>query len=339
MPDEEAIVTLLSAEPGTITSLWGVSPHSVVHLAYDELIVRQREMVRNGCKHIVLLADFHAMMSHGLSLAQATARVHYWQHYLESCCDLSARFVCGSEFQTHTEYVEQLFALVNTTKVSSVKDTLTSAKRQDVGTEASMVSSYLYAIMQCLDASHLKADIIFGEKAQQKIYKLIPAFPRDSDFFSPIGNHANPYTGPRGILYAPTGHDIQGKPLAESRSGTRICIHETRASLEKKIAKMYAPPANQPLAEGRVNALLEYFRYSVFPWRSNAVTILAEDGELLEFQDYNSLVTAYQSERIHPAECKKCLTDALFERISEAQRTLGIALVKWVNIEKAIGLS
>ena len=341
--DADAVASIAASLPESAISLWGVAPVAPLHLGYDELILTQKRIVDAGARHVVLLADLHAMMSHGLSFAEVTSRALYYEHYLKSCCGLRAQYLRGSEFQMRVDYTEHLYALTARTKVSSVKDAIpSSAKSSD---QSACVSTFLYSIMQCLDAWYLNATVVVAEAGQKKIYDLQPELLPSLLGSAYSVNHVAPLRSVKDgrgnhtrFLYRPTGHDIQGLPLAQSKARTRISIHDNAETLGRKVNSMFAPPAGQAVPEGRVNALLEHFRYSVFPWRTQPVIVKGEDGRDHQFDNYGGFSIAYNEGLLHPAECKKALLNALQERLAQIQGSWSQGFTSWIDVDKATGV-
>ncbi len=269
IPDAKTVLSLFEDKKNTTISLWGVAPISPIHLGYDELILSQKSLIERGCCHIVLLADFHAMMTHGLAFADITARALYYEHYFRYCCGLRAQYIRGSEFQMRVDYIEKLFSLSSVTRASWIKNTIPSQAKKDAADNIT-VSTYLYSLMQCLDVYYLDVNCVIAEHGQKKIYDIrnkIPSFSFNvTNAASVIANFKrgkNCNSTPC-FVFIPTAHDIRGKPLIESKASTRISIHETKTSLEQKVQKMFAPPSKQDIPDSMANAMLEHFRYSVF---------------------------------------------------------------------------
>ncbi len=343
VPDAQTVLALFKDQTNTPVSLWGAAPIAPIHFGYDELILNQISLIKMGCCHIVLLADFHAMMTHNLSFADATARALYYEHYLRNCCGLKAQYVRGSEFQMRIDYIEKLFSLCSVTRTSWLKNTIPAQAKKNTP-DGIMVSTFLYSLMQCLDAYYLGANLVIAEHGQKKIYdvqnNLMPLFFNSENIASNLASlrRIRDCNFTPCFAYIPTSHDIRGKPLIESKASTRISIHETKASLEQKVFKMFAPPAKQEIPSGMANALLEHFRYSVFPWIDHPVEIKGEDRSLHKFQDYGELSKAYEIGLLHPTECKQVLLNLLWIRICRIQDSWSNSLTKWIDVNKAIGI-
>lgn len=334
------VTSLIDAiKPQNSASFWGIAPVAPVHLGYDSLIVAQKEMVRLGLRHTVLIADYHAMLTHGLSISEISERATYYENYLRHCCGLSASYIRGTSFQTRPQYIESLYSAMSSLPVSTVRESLSQVSKKD-GADKSMVSTYMYGLMQCLDCCYLGSEVVFAEQGQAKIYRLLDAFNGEVISNAKMHRHVGDVGAPQkpvAFIYAPTGHDIKGKPLNQSRAQDRISIHESEATLKSKIAAMFAAPAGQDIPQGRVNAILEYFKFSVFPWQSGAVRIVDINRRQQEYLDFDHFLADYNAGKLSPNDCKCTLHTSLWDRLSKIQATLGISICSWIDMNKARG--
>jgi len=338
VPTEDAVRNLLLAPAAPVT-FWGVGANVPIHLGLDELIVRQRALTRLGARHLVLLADYHSLVTHQLTLQEAGHRADYYERYLRDCCGLDATYVRASEFVTHSDYAEALYALLNRVRESEMKRHMPKGLRKVVTGGGSMVAASVYMVMQWLDARFLGADLIFADIGQRKIYELLDTVDLDSALAaagvrrwrSPVDPDKVP-----AALYAPLGTDIRSMPLHESTAATRISIHETPDSLQQKVGRMYAPPPGQAQA-GRRNVLLSTFRASVFPWIDQPVRVNRRGRPPLAFTHHTALAQAYGSGAVHPADCKEALTELLWQRLTSIQRAWPQP-PEWLELTRAIGL-
>jgi tyrosyl-tRNA synthetase len=219
--------------------------------------------------------------------------------------------------------------------ISTTKASL-SRLAKGSGADTANVSSYLYGLMQCLDCCYLGANIVFAERGQAKIYELLNAFPGSTlPGRERFGQLQSSDGKPAVFLYAPTGYDIKGQPLNQSRRETRISIHEDDQSLRAKVNEMFAAPPNQPLPPNRANALLQFYRSSVFPWRETPVVIKDMRGGKREYVDYNAFLKDYEEGFLHPNDCKETLCESLHERLRRIQMQMGSCICDWVKIDES----
>ena len=95
---------------------------------------------------------------------------------------------------------------------------------------------------------------------------------------------------------------------------------------------MYAPPAGQPLMPGTVNALLEHFQWSVFPWTADPVPVRTRGGGGYSFfSSHEDLADAYEAGVIHPSDGKAALLLMLWSRLQGVQQQMPPALTSWIT--------
>ncbi|MEZ5440233.1 MAG: hypothetical protein R3F15_01980 [Lysobacterales bacterium] len=307
-------------------AFWGVAPIAPVHLGFDSIIPALRGARRKGWPLTVLLADTHLCLSHGISSEEARQRALYYRAYLERHCGISATYVLGSDLHQRPVYMQALIAAAANISVSRAKGSLPSRVSSKAGPAPLAVSSLMYPVMQCLDGVVAGARVIIADQGQRKIYSLLSAMPP----LDQSGNMKASRAAPR-LFTVANGVDIEGKPLRDSSSKTRISIHETEGSLAEKVHRMYAPPGGQPLVPGRKNALLWHVKYCMAPWLKEATTLHLSGGAKLLFMDFDSFEDAYNRGQIHPRDCKPVLVEALWRRIQHARSQVGDELGSWVK--------
>ncbi|GHS89473.1 tyrosine--tRNA ligase [Bacteroidia bacterium] len=311
-------------------TLWGVGPAAPLHLGYDSLIVLQKKILeKNPHRHFLLMADMHAILSHKFSWKDIRQRCYYYEYYFREICGLkNCDYVLGSYFQTRADYIEELYSSMGQTSLTSVKDTLPTSTKKNEMIPASVA---IYPLMQCLDIFHLGANLIIAEKGQGKIYDLCKKFDQLKIARLGMETKLRATKGKITFLYIPTSHDIDGKPLNCSNLQTRISIHENQSSLSSKIDKMYAPPHNQQIVEGRVNAILEFYKYSVFPWFTDTIDIQDNDNNTISYRKYEDLETAFNEEKHTPQVLKTALKYYLWKRLSNIQQGLASGIDSWID--------
>jgi len=325
-PCTQALVAIPDARPDIRpmagrSSLWGISPTAPIHLGLDPLIILQKAYAGRGVRHTVLLADYHAMMSHGFPVEEVNRRSHYYETYLRHCCGLDAAYVQGSSHQTSSAYVEALYTASCKLPISSIKQSLArAAKGPEADSKA--LSLYLYGIMQCLDCCYLGADLVIAEQGQKKIYDLLKFVCRDGRWECPE------------FIYLPLACDIVGRPLNQSTAKTRISIHESRESLARKIHRMYAPPGD---AGTPPNPLLECFKHSVFPWRAGSIVVSNTSNRERRYGNYREFEQEYHRGLLHPNDCKAALEGYLWQRLERIDGRMGTEVRSWVELDKARG--
>ena len=306
-----------------------------MHFGYDALINAQRQLITDGYKHTVLLADNHAMLTHNYSWEEIDQRCTYYGIYLRHFCKLDCIVKRGSSFQSRADYTDLLYSSLQSIPLNKAKNSLAQASKRS-GLSSLKVASYVYGIMQAIDGIYLGSDLIFAERIQEKIYNLTQELDQMIDHNDNYNLNSIQKKIQLGLAqdyrYIESSHDTKGLPLNQSNSSTRITLHESKESLRWKIQKMFAPPANQTMPEGRINALHEFFKHSVFPWVKD-VQIQSVNGEILKINDYEQYKELYASDIIHPSDCKNTLFNVLMSRIEEFNTIIGAGLCQWVDLD------
>lgn len=322
---DRAVPSLRAAETraagSKFTALWGIAPAGPAHFGLDSILATLRKLDVRGWQLTILSADLHLTLSHGLQLDNAIQRAAYYRAYLADCCGLRARFVNGSDLQTRSDYLLAMLEACRAVSLNKAKASLPSRSRSDSGVSAT-VASVLYPVMQCVDVLALAPRAIVADQGQIKIYSLLGS--------AMSGERRRGGASPR-MLVVPTGVDIRGMPLNESTRDTRIHLEDTRESLARKVKAMYAPPANQAPVPGRANALLWYFRYSVFPWITMPLRVKARGTAEYVYRDAASFEHAYLSSTIHPLDAKEALERELWKRIAQAKERIAPELRSWIR--------
>jgi len=307
------------------TSLWGISPVMPIHFGIDNLIVLQKDLASTVNNHYVVLADIYGSFTRDLSIEQTQERATYFECYLRDVCGLHATYRKQSDFQVTNEYTSILYAMLASLTVGRARNALPSNIKQ--ASHGDSLFALIAPVMQIADACIINPSVIFADVGQRRIYELAESSrQRDS---SSASNTSTLRLPPR--RYVPLSHDTQGRPLSQSRSTSRISIHDSPEGIRQKVKKMYAPPPDQPLEQGRVNALLEYFRWSVFPWMTGPLTLPRARGSWLQCLNYPEFENAYSAGYIHPADCKDVLTDFLIKRAAKIAAHLQHAPLAWIN--------
>lgn len=280
--------------------LFGMMPSSPIHLGIDKLMVELKAtQYQTGAQITIFLADLHARFKTGKSYSEVNSRVDYYKSFVTKTLGREINIVLGSDIQFNPAYVEKLYEVASSFEISKIRNAAPQSMKL---TGESDNLSLIYLVMQCLDPIHLGVDAVFAEYSQKKIYDLSKSF---LPFVKSLPQ----------VIYTSSSHDITGKFIQQSVSGTRICIHDTPLEITKKIRKMFAPPGGQSIPNDRVDALLECYKWSVFPFMADPIKILSsKTKQLLAFNDFDSFKDAYDNQGLHPLDCKLVLVDILTKR-------------------------
>ncbi|MCB0412812.1 MAG: hypothetical protein KDD50_00660 [Bdellovibrionales bacterium] len=310
-----------------ISSLWGVSPTGPIHLGYDSQILMQKEGIKKGIKeHTIIIADLHTIMDKGHSMYDIKKRGFYFEFYLKEVCKIeNTKFIFGSEFQTRPLYIEMMYSILPKLEWKHILEAMPSQMRRSRNYAA---SSTIYPVMQCLDVLYNKANFIYADTGQRKIYNLLDAFSQIKPyaFYSRFQEILDTLH----IAYYPLMHDIYGMRLVESTTNTRISVHDNEATLKNKIMKMFAPYGSNDTI--KANALLETYKYSVFPWLNDIGRSIRIDSR--QYDKFQEFENDYIQQVFHPNDAKEELFKVLKIRLAHIQSTLYGGITNWIDLNK-----
>lgn len=309
-----------------------------MHFGQDPLILAQSKKIEAGYEHIVLIADLHVMMSHGLDFVEVRRRAAYCEAVLSAFYKLDARYMRGSDFQLSSEYISLLLGLAAGAELTKVRSSLSAASRESARFGSVSISTLLYPLMQILDGPFLGIALAVADGGQKKIYDLAqPEGPLYGLMTDVIDQHPHfrPISLDYDIEYTDLIVDIKGQPLNKSTNKTRLSIHENADSLKQKISRMYAPPAGQHTGDGeeRTNALLAYLEFSAVPWIEMPACIATRDGDI-QVENFSELERDYVAGNFHPNDLKDFLFDVLNERVRACRNSLSRSAYTWLDLAR-----
>ena len=138
-----------------------------MHFGYDALINVQRQLITDGYKHTVLLADNHAMLTHNYSWEEIDQRCTYYGIYLRHFCKLDCIVKRGSSFQSRADYTDLLYSSLQSIPLNKAKNSLAQASKRS-GLSSLKVASYVYGIMQAIDGIYLGSDLILQKGVRKR---------------------------------------------------------------------------------------------------------------------------------------------------------------------------
>lgn len=310
---------------GELSSFWGVGPASPLHFGYDRLILTIKKYSGVGFAPTILIADANTKASHGLSSESIELRSRYYKEYFENSCNLVAKYKLTSSVIGSSDYMNRLLDMSTRISLNKLLNALPKSAKKN-SRDTIQVSSLYLLLMQCLDISVMSPDIVIADEGQKKIYDLICHLEDERKLFDIDSK----------FVYVPNSVDIRGFPLHKSNAGSRLTIHETDDSLKQKIKSMYAPPGSQVLSPEKENALLYYFKYSVFPWIDDEIIVETMRGKR-KYIYFHDLEEDYLKNLLHPGDLKNALYHYLKIRIRYIDKTMCSSTTMWLDKKRTIG--
>jgi tyrosyl-tRNA synthetase len=249
---------------------------------------------------------------------QINQRVDYYCSYFEYMLGRDVEFILGSDIQSSPAYVDKLYEVVLEIQITKLRNNAPSLMKK---TGESEKLSILYLVMQCLDPIFSNSDLIFAESNQKKIYDIIEFFKDRIDHFPPS-------------VYINSATDIDGVNIHGSSSKSRISIHATEKIIKSKVRKMFAAPSSQKLPAGRKNALVEFYRWSVFPFLKNVKIENKRSNKVYHFRDFDEFHEVYKNDDLHPLDCKHTLKNILINRCQNIKDSIPAKYMNWIEIDR-----
>lgn len=272
----------------------GYEPSGRIHLGHALSVNKLIDLQDAGAQVVVLLADLHAHLNQKGSLEeiQETARYNKECFIAMGLDKKRTEFVLGSQIQLEPDYFLNVQKLALHTSLLRARRSMDVVSRKEENPGVAMV---LYPLMQVADMVALEVDIAVGGLDQRKIHMLA------RDNLPKLGLQSP------ALIHLPIIHGLDGSEKMSSSKGNLISVDDAPEVIKNKIKKAYCPIG---VVEG--NPVLELYRYHVFP-RSREVLIERPEkyGGNLTYNNYINLEEDFISEKIHPSDLKKTLSDEL----------------------------
>ncbi len=173
-------------------------------------------------------------------------------------------------------------------------------------------------MMQVADIFWLDVDICQLGVDQRRANILAREIAEKMKWKKPVAVHHHMLIGLQGKK-DPEGYDEDGKvdeeiasKMSKSKPETSIFVHDSKDVIMKKIDSAYCPPK---VLQG--NVLIEYSKYIIFRKKKSMKVVRPEKyGGPVEFHSVSELETAYQAGRLHPADLKLGVGEAMDEIIA-----------------------
>ena len=297
--------TLLQ-EKKKLKAYMGIAPTGPFHIGYLVPFRKLLDLQSVGIDITLMIADIHAALDDLKSgWEELELKAEYYRLAITSsfAWERSPRIVRGSEFQLDRRYFYDVLKLSTLTTVKRSMRAASEVTRM----KNPKVSELIYPLMQALDEEYLDVDIQVGGRDQRHIL----AYARD---YLPLIGYRK-----RVEITTPLISSIKGPGTKMSASDPEsvIKVYDSAESIEKKIMKAYCP-----IGEVEGNAVLELFKFFVFP-SFGKVKVEREQkfGGDVVFDDYTSFEQAFRARSLHPLDVKPALSSYLIDMFKAARKT------------------
>ena len=317
-PLEEFVITLPELEKlvksgEKIRSYCGYEPSGPIHIGYFPSIYKAKEIAEIG-HVIILLADIHAYINHKgpLELIQDLS-VNYWIPVFKAL-GVNAKFILGSEFQTSSAYIRDIYTLSRRVSTNRAVRAVTLILRKEKDID---VAAALYPIMQVLDIIHLELNLAFGGTDQRKIHALLREV-----LASGVVKELNVRIKPPVCIHLPMIVGLKaGEKMSSSKPDTHIAVHDFPQDIRAKMKRAYCPPKT---VDPNINPIFSILRYIIMPYATEFVVIRPEKyGGDVKYSSFDEIARDYLDGRLHPLDIKNAVADWIIEVIRPVHELFG----------------
>lgn len=310
----------------------GFEPSGLAHIGLLVTAGKVTDLLGQGFKVTVLLADWHARINDKLGGDMETIRLG--GRYLAQCFEALVpdrlhgvlRFKTATQLVGDADYWERVVRVAKACSVARVRRALTIMGRSEVEAEAD-ASMYLYPAMQVADIFELGVDVALGGMDQRKAHMLARDVAEKLGWTKPIALHTpllgslsgggrmemegegkGDGRGDGGGKKAVTGSGVGSGVAMESKMSksdpdAALLLHDGQKAIAKKLRKAFCP------LERPGNPVLDLWEYVLTPGAARAGEKLMIErpdkfGGDLSFDSYRELEEAYLAGRLHPLDLK-----------------------------------
>lgn len=306
---EEELDSLLDSED-TLRAYVGFEPSGPVHLGTWLLIRKLLDIQAAGFQPVVLFADLHAYKNDKGELPWLQEMAEYWEAVFRALGLTDAEYVLGSEFQTTSDYRDDLERLKATVTVNRAVRALGDVADD---TESATVSQIEYPLMQALDIEYLDVDVAMGGTDQRKIHMLARDELPTIGLSSPTAIHVS-------LLPALTG---TSEKMGASKPETMFPLHAPEAVVRDRIQGAFHEPAE---AATEIPPL-EIARRFIFE-RGETLQVKTEyvdrsytDFEQLYTEQRNWVSEDVDGREIHSEDVKTGIADWIVDELRPVRET------------------
>jgi tyrosyl-tRNA synthetase len=297
---------------------WGTAPTGRIHLGYFLPMLKIAELLKANCGVTILIADLHAMLDNLKSTPlQVGARSDYYTLMIREILsslgvDLTRiRFIRGTDFQLCKEYTMDMYK-INT--LCTLKDAQHAGAEVVKQSDNPIMTGLMYPTLQALDEEYLNVDAQLGGVDQRKIFMFAREYMPKIGYKKRIHLMTRMIPGLRKGPKSESTIDDDGSvinKMSASDESTKLDILDTPKQIRKKVNCAYC-------VEGDTidNSVLDILRDIIFPLlhfckRDFVINRKEEHGGKLLFTDFSTVESEYSQKKLHPADLKMGVADAI----------------------------
>jgi tyrosyl-tRNA synthetase len=294
----------------------GFEPSGLAHLPLALLRpIKLKDLLEAGCKFHILFADMHAMINNkmGGDLEKIKKVGEYFLEVWKAAgIDLSkVEVVWASNLVADPDYWKLVIRVAKNVTIRRILRTLPIMGR--VAGELEEAAQIIYPAMQVSDIFYMGVDICQLGLDQRRANILARELAPKLGFKKPIAVHHHMLMG----LQGPSGFkgfeddprmNLQiASKMSKSIPETSIFAHDDEETVRDKIRRAYCPPRTT-----ENNPILEYAKYIIFRKPGKLyIDRPNKYGGPIEYYSYEELEKDYVEGKLHPADLKKSVAEAL----------------------------
>jgi tyrosyl-tRNA synthetase len=293
----ELIEKVLTEEKRDLKVYWGTATTGRPHIAYFVPMMKIADFLRAGCEVTVLFADIHGYLDNMKSSFELLAlRTEYYKAIISALLESigvsldKLKFVTGRSFQLTPDYSLDILKLCTLTSQRDAQKAGAEVVKQS---EAPPLSGLLYPLLQWLDEEYLGVDCQFGGVDQRKI------FMGAEKYLPKIGYKQ------RAHLMNPMVPGLSGTKMSSSEANSKLDLLDDAKAVKKKINRVFCEEKNV-----ENNPLLSFVKAVLIMVKGDFV-LTQRDQPTITYADYDRLHADFAAGKIHPADFKSSVTDAI----------------------------
>ncbi len=292
----------------------GIEPSGQAHLGWKIVAEKILDLRTAGFEMIVLLADWHAHINDkfGGDMGKIRSCAEYIKDALEALGVPRAgvRYVLASDYIGERAYWERVIRTAKAASLSRIRRAMDIMGRKE--DEAELDSSRLiYPMMQVADIFHLDVDLAYGGMDQRKAHMLARDVAEGYGWKKVTALHTP-------LLPSLTGSErmdpVEAK-MSKSRPDSAIFITDPPEEISRKIKAAFCPARR---VEG--NPVVGICRHVLLPAGPLKISRPERRGGDLVIESYDERSSLYSTERLHPADLKTGVAEALSEALAPVRR-------------------
>lgn len=293
-----------------LTSYVGFEPSGLVHLGWQIVANKIKDLNDAGVEMTIFLADWHAFIND--KYGGDIDNIRICAEYMKDCfialgVDMSkTRFVYASELIDNKSYWEKVLRIAKNASLARIKRSMTIMGRKE-GEGDTDSSKFIYPSMQAADIFELGVDIAYGGMDQRKAHMLARDVAEKLGWKKPIALHTP-------LLMSLTASNRMDMTLTDakmSKSDPDSClyIHDTPEDIQRKLRKAYCP---EGIAEE--NPMIDLCNYIIFA-KQSTFTIERPDkfGGDLVLTSPRELRDTFEDRLLHPQDLKNAVTKNIID--------------------------